>query len=64
MAVMNPTKRWNGIDVLVNRNSFQKLFEFASFKRSYRLFCLELQVVGKTLVIGRKEKDPKVFQSK
>lgn len=64
MAVMNPTKRWNGIDVLVNRNSLQKLFEFASFKRSYRPFCLELQVVGKTLVTGRKEKDPKVFQSK
>jgi hypothetical protein len=64
MAVMNPTKRWNDIDVLVNRSSLQKLFDFASFKRNHRPFCLEFQVVGTTLLIGRREKSPKIFQKK
>ena len=52
---MNPTVRFDSVDVVVNRNTLQKLHTFAALKRSYRQFYLNLNVVGKTLFVSRME---------
>jgi hypothetical protein len=58
LAIMNPTKRFDDIDIVVNRNTLQKLFAFGSFKRSYDAFHVDLDIIGNTLFIGRKERHP------
>ena len=57
LAIMNPNVRFNDVDIVVNRNTLQKLYDFASFKRSYRQFHVDLDLIGTTLFIGRKEKN-------
>lgn len=52
---MNPTVRFNEIDVVVNRNSLQKLYNFASFKRGSGPFYVDLDMVQNTLFISRRE---------
>jgi hypothetical protein len=52
---MNPTKRFDDIDIVVNRNTLQKLFTFASFKRNYDAFHANLEMVHSTLFISRRE---------
>ncbi|KAJ4324632.1 hypothetical protein N0V94_001202 [Neodidymelliopsis sp. IMI 364377] len=59
LAVMNPCIRFNDVDVVVNRNTLMKLFDFASSKRGKAQFHVDLNMVENTLFIGRKEKIPK-----
>lgn len=61
LAVMNPTVRFNDVDIVANRNTLQKLYKFASFKRG-KPFHVELNMVQNTLFIGRKEKKAKTRQ--
>ncbi|KAF1842879.1 uncharacterized protein K460DRAFT_257533, partial [Cucurbitaria berberidis CBS 394.84] len=57
LAIMNPNVRFDDVDIVVNRNTLQKLYSFASFKRSYKQFYIDLDMVGKTLFIGRRERN-------
>ncbi|KAM0432999.1 hypothetical protein ACHAPT_004704 [Fusarium lateritium] len=58
MNVMNPTFKFNGIDVLVNRNSLRHLLNFchSKCKDSFRI---DLYLVQNTLVIERRERTTK-----
>ncbi|KAF2125930.1 hypothetical protein P153DRAFT_258559, partial [Dothidotthia symphoricarpi CBS 119687] len=56
LAVMNPNVRFDDVDVVVNRNSLQKLFDFATFKRGTQ-FHVSLDMVHNTLFIGRQERN-------
>jgi hypothetical protein len=62
LAIMNPTKQFDDIDIVVNRNTIQKLFAFASSKRHYDAFHVNLDMVGNTLFISRKEKHAQTQQ--
>jgi phage anti-repressor protein len=61
LVVMNPTVRFNNIDIVVNRNTLQKLFNFFSFKRG-QAFHVDLDMVKNTLFIGRREAKAKTKQ--
>jgi hypothetical protein len=52
---MNPTARFNDVDIVVNRNSLRKFLAFVSFKRGEGQFHVDLIMVHNTLFIGRKE---------
>jgi hypothetical protein len=56
LAVMNPDLRFNDVDIVANRSSLQSLHEFAQGKKKQE-FHLDLNMVGKTLFMGRKVKD-------
>lgn len=56
LAIMNSNVRFDDIDIVVNRNTLQKLFTFASYKRSSSAFHLDLDLIDNTLFIGRKER--------
>lgn len=58
---MNPAVRFNVIDIVVNRNTLQKLYNFASFKRG-RAFHVDLDMVQNTLFINRREAKAKTQQ--
>ncbi|KAF9690952.1 hypothetical protein EKO04_011139 [Ascochyta lentis] len=62
LAVMNPTIRFNNVDVVVNRNTLQKLLSFASFKRGSGPFYVNLDMVQNTLFISRREAKAKTRQ--
>ncbi|KAF4974933.1 hypothetical protein FZEAL_8196 [Fusarium zealandicum] len=55
MGTMNPTKKFDGIDVLVNRNSLRHLLDFCH-GRCGESFRINLYMVQNTLVIERCEK--------
>lgn len=63
LAVMNPTARFQDVDIIINRNTLQKLYTFASFKRGKKPFHVDLDMVQNTLFISRREDKPKVMQS-
>lgn len=52
---MNSTVRFNDVDIVVNRNTLQKLLNFTRFKRGSKAFYLELNMIHKTLCISRGE---------
>ncbi|KAK0369742.1 hypothetical protein CLIM01_12900 [Colletotrichum limetticola] len=54
-ASMNPSFRFDDIDILVNRNSLRKLLDFSA-GRSQDSFCVILHLVHRTLVIERCER--------
>jgi hypothetical protein len=54
LTVMNPDMKFNNVDIMINRSSLQNLFEFVKGRGA--LFDLDLDVIGKTLVVGRKVK--------
>ncbi|KAF2850040.1 hypothetical protein T440DRAFT_532375 [Plenodomus tracheiphilus IPT5] len=60
LAIMNPTVRFDDVDILVNRNTLQKLYRFAEYKRSYTQFFVDLDMVGRAMYIGRREKNTKI----
>lgn len=59
LATMNKLIRFDNVDIVVNRNTLQKLFSFASYRRGEQ-FHADLNMVGKTLFIGRKERSARV----
>jgi hypothetical protein len=61
LATMNPTVRCNDVDVVVNRNTLQKLYKFASFKRG-KAFYVDLDMIENTLFISRRESKAKTKQ--
>lgn len=61
LAVMNPTVRFSDVDIVINRNTLQKLYKFASFKRG-TAFYVDLDMVQKTLFISRREAKAKTTQ--
>ncbi|KAI8941185.1 hypothetical protein NX059_002422 [Plenodomus lindquistii] len=61
LAVMNPTVRFEEVDVVVNRNTLQKLYSFVQYKRSYSQFFVDLDMIGNTMFIGRREKNAKIW---
>ena len=56
LAVMNPSIRFNDVDIVINRNTIQKLLLFASHKRTYGAFHVNLDMVGNTLFIDRQDR--------
>lgn len=52
---MNPTVRFDEIDVLTNRNSLRKFFDFCK-GRAQKSFRVNLHLVNDTLIIARCEK--------
>ena len=52
---MNPHTLFDNVDIVVNRNSLRKLFEFAKDKRQDP-FCMGLDMVQNTLFVSRREK--------
>lgn len=56
LAVMKPTFRFDGIDVVLDRNSLRKLLDFTSGRISQD-FRLELLIVDNTLFIERCERN-------
>jgi hypothetical protein len=58
LSVMNPSVRFDNVDIVVNRSSLQLLLRLLK-NQSTQAFHLDLDVVGKTLFIGRKLKKAK-----
>ncbi|KAF6837178.1 hypothetical protein CPLU01_03290 [Colletotrichum plurivorum] len=54
-ASMNPSFRFEDVDVLVNRNSLRKLLDFSA-RRHQDSFRINLHLVGRTLVVERCER--------
>ncbi|KAF6813208.1 hypothetical protein CSOJ01_04719 [Colletotrichum sojae] len=54
-ASMNPSFRFDDVDVLVNRNSLRKLLDFSAARRQDS-FRINLHLVGRTLVVERCER--------
>ncbi|KAK2005273.1 hypothetical protein LZ32DRAFT_612238 [Colletotrichum eremochloae] len=54
-ASMNPSFRFDDVDILVNRNSLRKLFNFSAGRRQDS-FRINLHLVHRTLVIERCER--------
>lgn len=54
LHTMNPNTNFSSIDIITSRNSLRYLLKFVSGERSHE-FCLGLHIVGKTLILGRKE---------
>jgi hypothetical protein len=61
LAITNPTKYFDEVQIVINRNSLQKLLAFASMKRNYDQFHLSLDMIGDTLFLGRRERNAQVF---
>jgi hypothetical protein len=57
LTTMNPTKSFEKVHIVINRNSLQKLLAFASMKRTYHQFHLSLDMIGDTLFLGRHERN-------
>jgi hypothetical protein len=57
LSVMNPSVRFDNVDIVVNRSSLQLLLRLLK-NQSTQAFHLDLDVVGKTLFIGRKPRTP------
>ncbi|KPM40834.1 hypothetical protein AK830_g5718 [Neonectria ditissima] len=57
MEVMNPTYKFNDVDVLINRNTLRKLLDFCH-QRHHIDFRINLFVVQNTLVVERCEEKP------
>jgi hypothetical protein len=53
---MNPTVSFQNVDVVTNRNSLRKLFNFIS-GRSYSDFRIDIHMVKNTLFLTRREKN-------
>lgn len=62
LVVMNPTVRFNDIDIVVNKNILQRLYNFASFKRGSSAFDVDLDMVQDILFISRREAKAKKKQ--
>jgi hypothetical protein len=56
LAVMKPNTLLDEVDIIVNRNSLRKLLDFSAGKK-LDAFCMGLHMIGKTLVINRKERN-------
>ncbi|KAG9191994.1 hypothetical protein G6011_10728 [Alternaria panax] len=56
LAVMKPNTLLDEVDIIVNRNSLRKLLDFSAGK-NLDAFCMGLHMIGKTLVISRKERN-------
>jgi hypothetical protein len=59
LSVLDPARRFNNIDIVVNRNSLSVLLQVLGNKYSQR-FHLTLDLIGKTLFLGRQLKNAKV----
>ena len=59
LAMMNPTVRFNDIDIVINRNTLQKLYKFSENKRCYKQYYIDLDMVGPTMFISRRERHAK-----
>lgn len=55
VSLMNPSVRFNDVDLVANRNSLRKLLNFA-MGRAHESFRMDLHVVKNTLFITRREK--------
>ncbi|RAR13717.1 geranylgeranyl pyrophosphate synthetase [Stemphylium lycopersici] len=55
LSLMNAHTSLNDADIIANRNSLRKLLDFCAGKR-LDPFCMGLHMIGKTLVISRKER--------
>ncbi|KAH7350250.1 hypothetical protein BKA66DRAFT_541509 [Pyrenochaeta sp. MPI-SDFR-AT-0127] len=60
MSIMNPNLQLDGVDIIANRNSLRKLFDFVAGKRQ-EPFCMGLCMVKNTLFISRKEKTARMM---
>lgn len=56
MFITNPDMRLDEVDIIVNRNSLRKLFDFASGKKQ-DAFRMDLHMVKDTLFICRRERN-------
>jgi hypothetical protein len=55
-AIMNRKKRFDNIDVVINRSSIRKLLTFASGERDYSAFHMDVDLIDNTLFLGRRER--------
>ncbi|KAH8707587.1 hypothetical protein GQ44DRAFT_763574 [Phaeosphaeriaceae sp. PMI808] len=58
LATMNPTIRFNDVDIVINRNTLQAFYDFVCSKQG-TFFSVDLNVVGTTLFISRRLKNAK-----
>ncbi|KAF1829125.1 hypothetical protein BDW02DRAFT_457340, partial [Decorospora gaudefroyi] len=59
IAVRNPSKRFDDIDIVINRGSMSTLLQFSKGLTS-PAFTMTLHTIGKTLIIGRMVKKGQV----